>query len=82
MSQCDAFGLLPDEAADQILQVITVVNEWKLYFSQTGVTPKDIDSLAQQIDGAYLLNQRMHFDASKFKNLPTKKIRSSPFKTK
>ena len=82
MSQCDAFGLLPDEAADQILQVITVVNEWKLHFSQTGVTPKDIDSLAQQIDGAYLLNQRMHFDASKFKNLPTKKIRSSPFKTK
>jgi hypothetical protein len=34
-----------------------VVNTWKLHFAQMGVSPRDIENLAQQIDGDFLLQQ-------------------------
>jgi len=79
MSECDAFGLQVSEAAAEVANVIQVVNTWKAHFAQMGVTQRDIDSLAQQIDGEYLLAQRSGFDPAQFQNLPSKKTRKSPF---
>ena len=53
MSQCDAFGLLPTEAAAEVMKVIDVVNDWKIHFAQVGVSQRDIESLAQQIASPY-----------------------------
>ena len=80
MSQCDAFGLRPTEAAAEVARVIEVVNTWKAHFAQVGVTQRDIDSLAQQIDGEYLLSQRTGFASAQFQDLPGKKNRTSPFR--
>ena len=80
MSQCDAFGLRPTEAAAEVARVIEVVNTWKAHFAQVGVTQRDIDSLAQQIDGEYLLSQRTGFAPAQFQDLPSKKTRTSPFR--
>jgi serine/threonine-protein kinase HipA len=79
MSQCDAFGLLPTQAAVEVAKVIAVVQTWKIHFAKVGVTQRDIDSLAQQIDGEYLLAQRTGFDPAKFQDFPSKKSRKSPF---
>ena len=79
MSQCDAFGLLPTEAATEVIKVIDVVKDWKSHFAQVGVSQRDIESLAQQIDGEYLLQQRFGFDPARYKNAPPKKGRKSPF---
>jgi serine/threonine-protein kinase HipA len=80
MTECAAFGLRVSEAAAEVANVIRVVNTWKTHFAQMGVTQRDIDSLAQQIDGEHLLAQRTGFDPVKFQDLPSKKIRKSPFK--
>jgi serine/threonine-protein kinase HipA len=79
MSECDAFGLSASAAAAEVARVIKIVEGWQAHFAKIGVTPRDIDSLAQQIDGEYLLAQRRGFDASRFNGLPSKKPRKSPF---
>jgi serine/threonine-protein kinase HipA len=79
MSQCDAFGLLPGEAAAEVLVVIEVVNVWQAHFEQAGVSACDIMSLAERIDGDELLTQRTQFDASRFQGASRKKPRKSPF---
>lgn len=79
MSQCDAFGLLPREAAEEVGGVIEVVNGWQEHFRQAGVSELDIRSLAERIDGAALLTQRTQFDAGRFQGSPRKKARKSPF---
>jgi serine/threonine-protein kinase HipA len=33
MSECDAFGLTPAEAAAEVVHVLEVVNNWKLHFA-------------------------------------------------
>ena len=80
MSQCDAFGLLPADAASEVLAVIEVVNTWQAHFTQTGVTRRDIQSLAERIDGEELLAQRRGFDPTGFQSAPAKKTRTSPFR--
>lgn len=80
MTQCDAFGLLPSEAAGEIAAVIQVVGTWRKHFAQTGVTARDIQSLAERIDGEELLNQRNGFDPARFQASPTKPKRQSPFR--
>jgi serine/threonine-protein kinase HipA len=82
MSQCDAFGLPPAEAASEVLAVIEVVNTWQAHFTQTGVTRRDIQSLAERIDGEELLAQRKGFDPTRFQSAPAKRTRSSPFRRK
>jgi serine/threonine-protein kinase HipA len=79
MSQCDAFGMLPEEAAAEVVAVIDVVNMWQDHFAQAGVTPRDIESLSERINGEPLLTQRSEFDPVRFKSLPTKRKRVSPF---
>lgn len=80
MSQCEAFGLLPGEAAAEVVAVIGVVNTWQAHFAQAGVTERDIESLAERIDGEELLAQRAGFEPTKFQSTPTKRARTSPFR--
>ena len=79
MSQCEAFGLLPAEAAAEVVAVIGVVNTWQAHFAQAGVTAHDIRSLAERIDGEALLSQRTNFDPAVFLALRGKRKRGSPF---
>ena len=80
MSECDAFGLTSAEAAAEVLRVVGVVNTWKLHFVEMGVSPRDIESLAQQIDGEFLLRQRNGFEVGRFVVATGKRLRKSPFR--
>lgn len=79
MSQCDAFGLLPAEAAADVAAVIDVVNTWREHFAHAGVSERDIEGLAERIDGDALLNQRTGFDQARFQSAPARRKRASPF---
>lgn len=79
MSQCDAFGLLPAEAAADVAAVIAVVDTWQAHFAEAGVTARDIESLSERIDGDDLRSQRRAFDAAAFSSAPAKRRRGSPF---
>ncbi len=80
MSQCDAFGLLPAEAAAEVATVIEVVDGWQAHFLRTGVAPRDILSLAERIDGDPLRAQRQGFDVARFQAPTARPRRSSPFR--
>lgn len=80
MSQCDAFGLLPAEAAAEVAAVIEVVNTWQAHFARVGVSARDIESLAERIDGEHLLTQRTGFKPARFQETPARKKRTSPFR--
>ena len=80
MSQCEAFGLSPAQAVSEVSAVIDVVNDWREHFVQTGVTARDIDSLAQHIDGDTLRKQRAEFSRVQFPSTPIRKRRASPFR--
>lgn len=80
MSQCDAFGMVPKEAAAEVVTVIDVVNTWQEHFAQAGVTVRDIASLAERLDGEELLSQRSGFNPAGYQSSPAKRIRPSPFR--
>ena len=80
MSECDAFGLTPVDAASEVVRVVDVVNTWKLHFAKMGVSARDIESLAQQIDGDYLLQQRIGFEPGRFVAPTSKRALKSPFR--
>ena len=80
MSQCEAFGLLPAEAAAEVVAVIDSVNTWQAHFAQAGVAERDIESLAERINGEELLAQRTGFDPAGFQSRPAKRARTSPFR--
>lgn len=80
MSRCQSFGLNAPEAANQVKEVIRVVDGWKEHFVKCGVTPTDIEQLQQQIDGNELLGQRRAFDASSYASAPARRARrGGPF---
>lgn len=79
MSQCEAFGLLPAEAAAETAAVIEVVDTWREHFVRAGVAACNIEDLAQRIDGDALGSQRKGFDPSRFRSAPGKRKRTSPF---
>lgn len=80
MSQCDAFGMLPAEAAAEVAAVIDVVSTWREHFALVGVSARDIESLAERIDGAELLTQREGFDQARFHSVPARRKGASPFR--
>lgn len=80
MSQCDAFGLLPAQAAAEVAGVIDVVNGWREHFAHMGVAARDIASLAERIDGDALLAQRSGFEPARHQIAPVKRKRASPFR--
>lgn len=61
MSMCRSFGLQNDEAAREVRLVIEVIDRWKEHFRSCGVSGRDIESLAEQIDRPYLEQQRREF---------------------
>lgn len=79
MSQCDAFGLQPAQAAAQVVQVIGIVNTWREHFAAIGVSKSDLESLAERLDGDELLSQRQTFDPEKYQGAPPKRRPTSPF---
>jgi len=80
MSQCDAFGLQAAQAAAQVAQVIGVVNTWRAHFESIGVSKRDIDSLAERLDGDELLSQRQTFDVGQYQTAAPKRKPASPFR--
>jgi len=79
MSQCDAFGLLATEAAQEVEHVIQVINGWREHFGATGVADRDIQSLAERIDGDALRSQRESFDPSVYAANASKPKRGTRF---
>lgn len=79
MSQCRLFGLAAADAAAAVTQVIEVVGRWREHFEACGVTPADIASLAERIDGDELRLQRESFSAQAFSAAPTRTRRRGPF---
>lgn len=80
MSQCEAFGLQPEEAAGEVVAVIEVVNGWRQHFAEVGVTVRDIDLLAESVDGEALRTQRDRFDPSRHASPARRARRPSPFR--
>ena len=58
LSEHGQFGLKRDEAESQVRQVVAVAAGWKEHFSTAGVRAADVESLAQQIDRPFLVEQR------------------------
>jgi serine/threonine-protein kinase HipA len=58
LSQAAAFGLRRPQAKAIAQDVARAVNGWKDHFRTAGVTPIDIEMLAQYIDGRHLGGQR------------------------
>ncbi|MCC6194014.1 MAG: HipA domain-containing protein [Burkholderiales bacterium] len=80
MSQCNAFGLLPAEAAVEVAGIIAIVDVWKTHFAQAGVAERDIESLSERIDGEALLSQRTRFDQTRYRSQAAKRRKPSPFR--
>lgn len=78
MSQCDAFGLTPGDAARIVQEVIEVVNTWREHFQAMGVSVNDISYLAERIDGEELLTQRENFDAAAYGRTEPKRSKRKP----
>jgi len=56
-----SFDLKTDEAAREVRLVIGVIDRWKEHFRSCGVSVRDIELLAEQIDRPYLEEQRRDF---------------------
>jgi serine/threonine-protein kinase HipA len=61
MSMCTSFGLKTSEAAREVRVVLGAIGRWKEHFRSCGVRPRDIESLAEQIDRPFLADQRKQF---------------------
>ena len=79
MSQCEAFGLRPADAAAAVAAVIEVVDGWREHFARVGVSPRDLETLAERLDGEALQAQRRGFDPARLEALPARRKRTSPF---
>lgn len=58
LSMSALFGLKKGDAASEVRFVAEVVSEWKEHFAACGVTRKDIEYCAAQIDRAFLRDPR------------------------
>jgi serine/threonine-protein kinase HipA len=67
LSQTAMFSLDRTEALKEIRSVVRVVDGWKEHFKTCGVTRGDIDSYSEQIDRAFLQEQRAQFRGSRQK---------------
>jgi len=79
MSQSALFGLTPTGAAAEVARVIDVINGWREHFAAEGVSQRDIESLAQQIDGDELRAQREAFAPEVYASKGTRPRRKGPF---
>lgn len=61
LSEVAAFGLKRDAAVAIVREICAVVQGWKKHFKSCGVQRRDMDQLAQYIDGDALASQRNQF---------------------
>jgi len=61
LSEVQAFGLTKDAAVASIRRVVAAVAGWKEFFQSQGVSARDVDRMAQYIDGPVLKPQRIGF---------------------
>jgi serine/threonine-protein kinase HipA len=63
LSMSTLFGLKKGEAASEARAVAAVVSGWKEHFAACGVTPRDIEYYAAQIDRPFLREQRQETES-------------------
>ena len=61
LSMSRMFSLTPKEAQQEVKAVVRVVNRWKEHFKSCGVTARDIELSAEQIDRDFLKDQRKQY---------------------
>jgi serine/threonine-protein kinase HipA len=61
LSEVQAFGLSKDSAVEVVRQVAAAVNGWQENFRSLGVKERDLEMMAQYIDGPFLKAQRAAF---------------------
>ncbi len=61
LSEVQAFGMKKDSAVEVIRHVVAAVDWWKESFRALGVKERDLDLMAQYIDGPFLRAQRAEF---------------------
>jgi serine/threonine-protein kinase HipA len=61
LSMAQLFELDEKQAVAQVRRVARVVANWKQHFAGCGVTPRDVELLAEQIDRPFLADQRREY---------------------
>jgi serine/threonine-protein kinase HipA len=61
LSMCTLFGLKKSDAQAEIAAVAAVIAQWKRHFAARGVSRRDIEMLAEQIDRPFLREQRAEY---------------------
>jgi serine/threonine-protein kinase HipA len=61
LSMSSLFALKRAEAESEVRTVATAVEQWKAHFAAAGVSARDLESYAEQIDRPFLLDQRREF---------------------
>jgi serine/threonine-protein kinase HipA len=61
LSMVQLFELSEKEAAAQVRRVARVVAGWRQHFTSCGVTPRDVELLAEQIERPFLAGQRREY---------------------
>lgn len=61
LTMCDQFGLKPAAAKRQIAVVAQAVARWREHFAGVGVSARDLELLAEQIDRPFLREQREEY---------------------
>ncbi|MEI7514491.1 MAG: HipA domain-containing protein [Betaproteobacteria bacterium] len=61
LSEAQAFCLTKDAAVETIQRLAATVARWKEFFQSQGVSARDVDRMAQYIDGPVLRPQRIGF---------------------
>jgi len=69
LSEVQAFGLAKDAAVEAVKRVAAAVDGWKEFFRGQGVSNRDVDQMAQYIDGSHLKAQRAEFIDRKTRDL-------------
>jgi len=65
LSEVQAFGLTKDSAVEVVKQITAAVDGWKENFRSQGVKERDLETMAQYIDGPFLKAQRAAFSQPK-----------------
>lgn len=69
LSEVQVFGLTKDTALEAVKRVAATVDGWKEFFRAQGVSNRDLDQMAQYIDGPNLKAQRDEFIDRKTQSL-------------
>lgn len=69
LSEVQAFGLKKDAAVEAVRRIVGVVDGWKEFFQRQGVGDRDLERMAQYIDGPSLKAQRAEFREKQSKGI-------------